>query len=314
MPTEFPLAALAGISLAHSGLNLLGAHWQNRQSMKNSAALMREQQRLQLDTMRRSYGIQMSGMLGSGLNPAFNGSAPAVPSAPSGELPAPELRLGDSLATGFQLSSLAEDISNKRLINENQRIQNESDRLDLLNKRTELGEYSTAYLEGDDGEFIPVTDDAIAKYKASHGGQLPDLVKLPDLSGKGRAKAINDIAELETLSAERGARRSEVDARQSEALARKSSAEFQDKINKAKITSPAVINAVVHMDKKVYDKLVADIRKSGLESTYQDLVNKRYESTSISALFDKIKSPDMSFGDKVLAVLALVAQTLVDRH
>lgn len=124
---------------------------------------------------------------------------------------------------------------------------------------------------------------------------------------KGSLEGKRDIGELNTQILEQGARASEVDAR-------KASAKFQTMLDNARISDPAVIKAFVNMPKRELEKLNQEINKLGLEGAYQKLVNERYESTSITAFIKKIESPDLSFSDKLIALLALAAQSFLDRR
>lgn len=313
-PTLSNLAVGSGNALLDTASSFL----KNRWSLSGSKKLMALQQQYNRENMSlqnrflnenqvRQYSNMMRGMLQAGLNPAYDGSAPAAASVPSSSNPSAQFEaaapnLSDKIAQGFQLSSLSEQIKAQKLKNREQEIKNDSDYLDYLNKSGRYDKFNEDVWRDEEGNIL--SKDEAKEYLKNNPDKMLQVHKSVGREGALEAEQLLD--EFKTQTGERVTRREQATAQQLEAS-------LKSKVIQRQIGSKAVVDALVNMPVQEFNKLVADVRQQGLLSTYQELYNARYESTSATYLIDQIKSPDLNWWEKLIVALTTVLQMFIDK-
>lgn len=308
--SPFPLGGLAAFTAASTAGDILSSVIGNKLNFKYNRKLLDYQNQLANKQQVQSYRNQMEGLLGSGFNPAFGDANPASPSVPSATMDAKAPSLGQDLLQGFTMSQAAAQLKAQQLANIHQEQENESQLIDLQNKRSRYRYFNDPSFVNEDGS--PMTVEEVEKYKKDHDGKLPPArVAASGAEGRFEGQASED--EFRTQLSERESRRST-------AIASKNRADLDARIAKAQYDNPAVVDAFVKLPLAEYRKLreeanlfTKQAEKVGVDKAYQELVNERYESTSLVHFIGTIKDPQLSFMDKFIAAIAFLGQNLLDK-
>lgn len=265
---------------------------------------------------RQGPSAQVEGLKAAGLNPAFDGNSPTFgssptvsPSPPSSPYPQGSIHfdVNSALVAEKQVESMNEQIQSQKIANAKAQLE-----LDDLQANREVYNEESRYYDPDTGNEIP--QDKVDAWTKEHPGHLPEIRVVKSKGSKGRLQAKVEKGEYETLLKEQEGRASDVETRMKENEYKTVEASLQKKIANRRLNSAPYIRAMVkmaptelrHLDTQI-SYLKEQIETEGLQQIWQDLQNKQFEESSLGRLIDKIKDPNMSFGEKTLSVLLMIA-------